>query len=217
MKKIYLNNQTSIDLDNLVETRLHGFKIDPNKIKHTYNLLKDNSIKPSKIYEVDVDYSKISSSQQRIINALRWAYTLRISPADKTQIALLADASPTSGGYFNNLGALRTAGLINYPSPGMLELTPEGMAKSDAGHIPTTNEELHDQLFQKLSYSQVAILKTLIQIYPEPITKQELAERTNTSPTSGGYFNNLGKLRSLKLIDYPSTGMVKAQSVLFIL
>ena len=33
---------------------------------------------------------------------------------------------------------------------------------------------------------------------------------------TGGYFNNLGALRSLGLIDYPEPGYVKAEPVLFL-
>jgi len=59
-------------------------------------------------------------------------------------------------------------------------------------------------------------------IYPQPVSKGELAERASAylgkpmSATSGGYFNNLGTLRSLKLIDYPSPGTVVALPVLFL-
>lgn len=159
---------------------------------------------------------KPSASQQRILNALNWAENLNISPIDKSQVALLADQSPSSGGYFNNLGVLRTAGLIDYPSPGLVMLTEEGRAKSEAGNVPKTTEEMHEQLFRKLSASQVNILKALISIYPNQISKSELAIEVHASPTSGGYFNNLGRLRSLGLIDYPSVGMVVANKVLFL-
>lgn len=162
------------------------------------------------------DGLKVSSSQQRILNALAWAESLNISPCDKTQVALLADQRPTSGGYFNNLGLLRSAQLITYPNPGMVSLTDTGRTMADTSGTPTTTEELHDQLFRKLPSSQVKILKALIEIYPEPIGKNELATRSDQRETSGGYFNNLGRLRSLKLIDYPSPGMVVAEKVLFI-
>lgn len=46
--------------------------------------------------------------------------------------------------------------------------------------------------------------------------KDDLAVATGQSPTSGGYFNNLGRLRSLGLIDYPRPGFVVAKSVLFL-
>jgi uncharacterized protein len=60
------------------------------------------------------------------------------------------------------------------------------------------------------------LLEQLIGIYPDAIAKDELAERVGVSPTSGGYFNNLGSLRSLGLIDYPSGGQVVAKPVLFL-
>ena len=159
---------------------------------------------------------KISSSQQRILDSLAWLESVGIGRANKVQVALLADHSPTSGGYFNNLGRLRTLGLISYPSPSILALTDSGRAAAKQGDIPTTSEELHDQLFRKLSGSQNAILRILIAAYPDDMAKTDLAEQAGQSPTSGGYFNNLGRLRSLGLIDYPAPGRVVANRVLFL-
>ncbi|MGH7510904.1 MAG: ATP-binding protein [Gemmatimonadales bacterium] len=161
----------------------------------------------------DVQFSK---SQGKILDALAQLEQIGIAPVDKTQLALMADQSPTSGGYFNNLGALRSAGLIDYPSGGIVALTDAGRAVADGGNAPSTTEELQQMLFAKLSGSQVKILEVLIECYPDPIEKGELAERSNQSPTSGGYFNNLGRLRSLGLVEYPAPGQVVAQPVLFL-
>lgn len=162
------------------------------------------------------EHSKFSSSQQRILNALAWLESIRITSAKKVQVALLADQSPTSGGYFNNLGALRSSGHICYPVPSTVSLTDSGRAVAVVEHIPTTSEELHEQIFRRLSRSQGEILRTLIAAYPHDLSKQALAEQAGQSPTSGGYFNNLGRLRSLGLLTYPSPGRVVAQSVLFL-
>lgn len=43
-----------------------------------------------------------------------------------------------------------------------------------------------------------------------------LADRIGVSPTSGGFFNNLGSLRSLGLIEYPRPAEVAALPVLFL-
>jgi hypothetical protein len=158
----------------------------------------------------------VSSSQQRILDALAWLLSVNLSASSKTQVALLADQSPTSGGYFNNLGRLRSLGLIDYPSPSMLALTDLGRTKGDPGNVPTTNAELHAQFFRRLSTSQAEILRQLIATYPNVLAKSDLAERAGQSPTSGGYFNNLGRLRSLGVIDYPRPGCVVAKSILFL-
>lgn len=46
---------------------------------------------------------------------------LRAGPVHKAE---RASQKPTSGGYFNNLGTLRTLGLIDYPSPGEVAALP---------------------------------------------------------------------------------------------
>lgn len=159
---------------------------------------------------------KLSTSQQRILNALVWGEGIGLAYLDKTQLALMADQSPTSGGYFNNLGTLRTAGLIEYPGAGCAMLTDSGRGLAQSVDIPTTSAELQDMLCRKLSGSQASILRSLIDYYPNEMRKEDLAAATGQSPTSGGYFNNLGRLRSLGLIDYPRPGFVVAKSVLFL-
>lgn len=160
--------------------------------------------------------SRLSSAQQRILDKLAWLESIGISPATKTQLAIMSGYSPTSGGYFNNLGALRSSGFIDYPRPGMVSLTHVGKAEANAPDVPPTDEVLHQQIASILPASQSAILSELLKEYPNPITKEDLALRLGVSPTSGGYFNNLGRLRSLGLIDYPTPGRVVALPVLFL-
>jgi hypothetical protein len=158
----------------------------------------------------------ISRSAQRILNALVWLEGIGLERADKVQVALLADQSPTSGGYFNNLGKLRSAGLIDYPVPSVVQLTDAGRAVASLVDVPNSSEELHQQLYARLPTAQSRILAEVIARYPSAITKDALAEASGQSPTSGGYFNNLCRLRSLGLIDYPRPGQVVALPVLFL-
>ncbi len=159
---------------------------------------------------------RASRSQQRILDALAWLEGIGLSPANKNQLAFLAGQRSTSGGYFNNLGALRSAGLITYPQAGSVDLTPAGRALAAVPERPPSIEELHREIQAKVSRSQWAILAVLIELYPESVTKDELAERAGQRPSSGGYFNNLGTLRTLGLLDYPSPGRVVALPVLFL-
>ena len=52
----------------------------------------------------------------------------------------------------------------------------------------------------------MASVRPIREAHPEPIQKDYLAEAIGVSPTSGGYFNNLGALRTLGAIDYPQKG-----------
>lgn len=157
-----------------------------------------------------------TSSQQRILNALRWLEGIGIVPADRGQLALMADQPVTSGGYKNNLGALRSAGLVEYQMPSTVALTDAGRARADASGVPTSAEELHQQLFARLPVSQARIVEVLIAEYPKPISREELAERVAQPVTSGGFKNNLGALRTLGVLDYPTPGQVVARPVLFL-
>lgn len=158
----------------------------------------------------------ITPPKQKILNGLAFLHGIGVAQADKTQLALLVGVSPTSGGYFNNLGGLRSSGLIDYPSGGTVALTAAGEQLASTDGVPATTDELHEAIRTKLPLAKWKILEALIGEYPKAVSKEALAERIGVSPTSGGYFNNLGSLRSLGLIDYPQPGTVAALPVLFL-
>jgi hypothetical protein len=158
----------------------------------------------------------VSGPQQRILDALAWFDSIGIDRVAKTQLALFADASPKSSAYANNLGALRSAGLIDYPMGGYVCLTDAGEAAAEASTEISTTEELLTALDARLSGPQARIVRELADCYPDALERDALAARTGASPTSSAYANNLGALRSLGLIDYPQKGTVVAQPVLFL-
>jgi hypothetical protein len=165
--------------------------------------------------DIDEDFSP-SKPQQRILNSLAWMESIGRDATAKTQLALLADARPTSGAYKNNLGALRSAGLISYPTAGQVTLTEAGRSVAVIDGVPSTNEELWEAIFAKVGPTKARILVTVIDVYPDMIGKEELAEQTDQRSTSGAYKNNLGFLRTMGLIDYPQPGFVAATDVLFL-
>lgn len=63
----------------------------------------------------------VSGSQAAILEGLAKLWP-NVSP--KSDLAELIGASATSSTYGNNLSALRTAGMIDYPAPGMVKLSP---------------------------------------------------------------------------------------------
>lgn len=154
--------------------------------------------------------------QQKILDSLAWLESVRIPSAKRAQLALLAEASPTSSAFSNNLGALRTGGLIDYPSEGRVNLTQDGRAMANATETPPTAEAMQASLLGRLSNPQGKILRALIEEYPEPIRRDELAQAADASPTSSAFSNNLGTLRSLGLIDYRPGGQVVALPILFL-
>ena len=162
--------------------------------------------------EVD---GEISRPQQNILNALATLRGLGIDRVEKNNVAVFAGQSPSSSGYMNNVSNLRSRGYLTYPTAGQVSLTDLGLEQSEEAIKINSVQDLHEAWFAKLSRPKANILKVLIEIYPEKITKEELAEKSSQSALSSGYMNNVSTLRSLGLIDYPEPGWVVATKLLF--
>lgn len=157
----------------------------------------------------------VSAPQQRILDVLAQLALYGIDTPDKAMVAAHAGVSPTSGGYFNNLGRLRALGLVDYPQGGTVALTDSGSAAANHQDRAPTLDELHESWYAILPAPQAAILRAAVGVYPKAIPKDDLADHVGVSRTSGGYFNNLGRLRTLGAIDYPQRGTVRASDILF--
>ena len=158
----------------------------------------------------------ITKPQQKVLDALAWWGSAGISAPTRVQVAMVAGYSPSSGGFNNLLGGLRTSGLIEYPSSGRISLSELGVAEAVSPGNAATTAVLHDQIREVLSAPQWRVLNAVIAVYPNDISRDDLGAAAEYSPTSGGFNNLLGSLRSLGLIDYPSRGMIRAEDILFI-
>lgn len=162
------------------------------------------------------DSPALTPAKQKILDALAWLETVRIPEASKRQLALLVDMTAGGGAFANYLGSLRTAGLLDYPKPGLVGLTDEGRKLALYVDGPKSSVEMHELLFRKVGPAKARILKVLIEAYPHVLSKEELATAVGMTATGGAFANYLGSLRSLGLIDYPAPGQVAALPVLFL-
>jgi Mn-dependent DtxR family transcriptional regulator len=157
----------------------------------------------------------IPPARQRILDALSWFSSIGLDAPERAALAFMAEATATSSGFQNNLGALRSAGLIDYPASGLVMLTEAGKKLARRPSRPRTNEALHEQIFDRLQPALRRILEAVIETYPDRISRIDLARDVGVSASSSGFQNNLGRLRSLGLIDYPASGFVVATKALF--
>jgi hypothetical protein len=157
-----------------------------------------------------------STSQQRILDTLEWFVAVGIASPKRAALAPMAGTKSTSGGFKNNLGALRSAGLIDYPEPNRVALTDRGRAAATPLDLDPTAEALQAAVLASIPAARGAILRVLIDAYPDPVAREDLAAAVGVPPTSGGFKNNLGALRTLELIDYPQPGWVGALPILFL-
>jgi hypothetical protein len=156
-----------------------------------------------------------SGPQVRILDSLGWWFAFGIDAPTRVQVAAVANYSPNGTAFTNPLGALRTAGLVDYPSPGAVRLTDEGRQKARMPATAPSVAELHARVRGILSGPQQRILGPLLEAYPSALSRADLASRASYSPDGTAFTNPLGALRSLGFVDYPQPGMCTATPLLF--
>lgn len=119
------------------------------------------------------------------------------------------------GQYCLLKGAMRSAGLIEYPMSGHIGLTEFGADHAEAPTSEISRDAFHEAVRAKLSGPQLRLLNPLIEAYPAPLSSDELATAADYSTSSSGFANLKGNMRSLGFIDYPTPGYVRAEDWLF--
>lgn len=166
------------------------------------------------------DYSEptgdLTGPERRILNAIAWLESLGIDAPQQVAVAFLAGYSVGGGAFNNPRGSLNTKGLVQYVPGGRIKLTEAGTSLADLPDVALTTDELQTRVMEKLPGPERKILQVLLEIYPDDIGNEELAERSGYSQGGGAFNNPRGRLRSLGLVDYPSPGRVVACPVLFL-
>jgi hypothetical protein len=157
----------------------------------------------------------LSRPQQRMLNALASLTALGLARVPRGTVAVLSDQSPRSSGFEKNMGTLRSRGLIRYPDADSMALTDDGSRVGQADATVTSRADLHAAWSEKLSGPQWKMCKALISVYPDAMDRGALAAESGQSLTSSGFEKNLGTLRSLGLVDYPSPTEAVATTMLF--
>lgn len=158
----------------------------------------------------------LTGPEQRILDALAWWRAIGTGEPARVQVATIARYSATSTSFTNPLSALRTKGLLDYPTSATVALTPEGSAKARTPASAPTTAELHARIFTILDGPRRRILEPLLAAYPDAMSREDLGVASNYSPTSTSFTNPLSGLRSLGLIDYRPGGQVVALPVMFV-
>jgi hypothetical protein len=157
----------------------------------------------------------LSRSQQAIIDALAWLEAVGVPEPRKGPLALIAGASSKSSGFRNNLSVLSTAGLIQRLADQRVALTEAGRAHAAAPDVAPSRHDVQEAVLGRLSSSQAALLRVLIDAAGEPVDREQLAEAAGVSPSSSGFRNNLSVLSSLEVAYRPDGQTMAAAPILF--
>ena len=130
----------------------------------------------------------------------------------KVQVAILSGYAPNGGGFNNYLGALRTRALIQ-GNGDRLTITEAGIEALGSWDPLPTGPALIDYWRSRLGKAERLILETLTQVFPDALTKEEVAAKAGYEANGGGFNNALGRLRTLELVQ--GRGELRASHDLF--
>lgn len=156
----------------------------------------------------------LTGPEQRILDAIALSESIGVQEPEQTAVAFLAGYTYGGGGFNNPRGALKTKGLVEYRGS-RIALTEEGRASANVPETPLTGEMLRDKVLSILPGPEQKLLRPLFSAYPEAMSNEDLANASGYTNGSGGFNNPKGRLRTLGLIDYPSSGQSRAKDFLF--
>jgi uncharacterized protein len=154
--------------------------------------------------------------EQRILDAIAWLERLGVNEPEQTAVAFLAGYKIGGGAFNNPRGSLRVKGLVEYRNGNCIALTDEGRGLANPPQSSLTTEELHRRVLERLPGPERKLLQVLLDVYPNDVSNEELAERTSYTAGGGAFNNPKGRLRTLGLIEYLNGGRIKARSILFL-
>lgn len=138
------------------------------------------------------------SGELRILQVIASKYPLTLTRA---QLGTLSGFTPSGGTYSTYFGDLKRRGFISEDHQGNVQATDAGMEY--AGEVPlapSTHEEILAMWERNLRAGEGRMLREIAEAYPNPISKEELAERTEYTFTGGTFNTYLGILRRNGLI-----------------
>jgi len=135
--------------------------------------------------------SRLPPAQQRVIDTIETLDVLGVE-STRTVLAAWLGMHPNTKGYVNNLGALRSAGLVDG-----FALTEEGR-KLARPQVPASYGDLREILLRPLPPAQRRIIEVVEQL--GKADREELAEALGQHPNTKGLVNNIGALRGRALL-----------------
>jgi hypothetical protein len=170
---------------------------------------------PTRPADVELSNGDLKGPHKAILRALGELLSIGKESAPKPMVAAWAGYSPGGGAFMNPLGALRSWGLVDYPTPGNVALTATGRDKVGPCE-PPDQEEIHRRVRDVLPGPARKILSVFLELEPgTELSKADLAERAGYSEGGGAFANPLGALRTAGFVDYPRSGYVRAADWLF--
>jgi hypothetical protein len=154
----------------------------------------------------ETDEERLGGGAKRLVEVLVRCHPARFT---KAQWASLAELSHKSGTFGTYLSKIRSMGLI-LEERGLFAPTEAAFQMCSANVMnPQTNSEVVDMWKKALGGTPARMIEVVRGAFPEPITKEQLAQSVGITHTSGTFGTYFSKLRSNSLVEV-NGNMVRA-------
>ena len=153
----------------------------------------------------------------RILRTLADLEGIGMTEVPRPALAVLSGfANHKSGTFSRYVGDLRAEGYVRYPADGLVSLTSEGRSRTKGSGAVRTLSELHERWLSRLDGGTRRIVDQLVPVYPEGMSREELAEKAGFENSGSGTFSRyVGVLKKVGFVHYPERGVVAMTPALF--
>lgn len=145
-------------------------------------------------------HDNLTSPQRKVLASVAFWKGIGHEAPSREQVAAVAGYSPSSGGFNNLIGSLKTLGYLDIPQPGRVALT------SAAPYEDMTPNEAREKMRAVLSNPQLRLVDAALE--GSEMSRDDLGAKTGYSPSSGGFNNLIGSLSTLGIFTKPAPGYV---------
>ena len=147
----------------------------------------------------------MTGPEQRILRSLQFWKSIGHDTPTKAQVAAVAGYAPIGGAFTAPMGKLRSNGMIDYPSAGMVR-----MANGDGGE-PMSMDAAKAMMISVLDGPERRIIDAFAG-NEEPMTRADIAAGSGYEPVGGAFTAPVGCLCKLGILEKPAPAMLKLSS-----
>lgn len=159
--------------------------------------------------DVDRVDAGLGKAEQAILNAFAWFEGMGISAPRIEAVSAISGYSMNSSSFRGAKSKLSIAKFIDGGS-----ITEAGIAAATDSGIEESNAGIQQAVFSKLGKAESALLRLLVESYPEQVSNETLSEKSGYSMTSSSFRGARSTIKVLGFAEYRGDSMI-ATDVLF--
>lgn len=160
------------------------------------------------------DEVPLQNAHIKLLQAIARLNSIGVEKPSRAQVAVWSGYAVKGGSFRTYLSRVSAGGYIRYEGKQVI-LTEEGLAVAGEVPPPPSQEELNRTIREVIGESRWKILDVAMNVYPESITREELAEKSGYAMQGGSFRTYLSRLSALELVEYTAGNGVKASAVVF--